>query len=37
MGSSESKVNFRRAVVELEIGNQGDEAFWEAFWSSEGM
>ena len=37
MGSSESKVNFRRSIVELEAGNQGDDAFWEAFWASEGV
>ena len=37
MGSSESKVNFRRAIVELETGNEGDDAFWESFWCSEGV
>ena len=37
MGGSESKVNFRRAIVELETGSQGDEAFWESFWASDGV
>ena len=37
MGQNESRLAFRRAVIQLETGDQGDDAFWESFWKSEGI
>ena len=37
MGSNESRLGFRRAIVQLETGNRGDDEFWSNFWKSDGV
>uniref|UniRef100_A0A915HQG4 Uncharacterized protein n=1 Tax=Romanomermis culicivorax TaxID=13658 RepID=A0A915HQG4_ROMCU len=41
MGNSDSRVNFRKAVLELTSNNKtvesNDEAFWEQFWSPDNI
>ena len=37
MGQSESRLGFRRAIVQLETGNRGDDEFWANFWKSDGV
>mgnify|MGYP000399095297 CR=1 FL=1 len=37
MGSNESRLGFRRAIVQLETGNRGDDQFWDNFWRSDGV